>query len=122
MAAAPFSRKQKTLKVVKSKKDKTRGSIKMNKNSPNVIPEKNPSFHLIYDLQAIVKCCSRNKRTCFIHLKDRKAFAKHLRWPEEGTQSSGVSLCCARIQISLRSKLNLVLSYALISIQKYIGK
>jgi len=39
-------------------------------------------------------------------------------WPEEGTQSSGLSLCCARIERSQRSKLNLVLSYALVSIQK----
>lgn len=50
----------------------------MNKRRPTPIPAKKPSFYLIYDLQAIVKCCSRNKRTCFIHLKDRNVFTKHL--------------------------------------------
>lgn len=49
----------------------------MNKRSPNLIPAKTPSFFLIYDLQAIVKCCSRNKRTYFIHLKDKNVSTKH---------------------------------------------
>lgn len=71
-------------KLIKSVKWKKKRIIKLEavsrhniNRSPNLVPAKKPSFYLIYDLEAIVECCSRNKRTCFIHLKDRNPFTKH---------------------------------------------